>query len=448
MIRVPDFFVGRVFEPLWDVYESSIRLRTKQKLERSQWLAPGEIEKIQNESLSRLVQHAVAKSPFYGERFRAAGIDPQGVESIADLAGLPPLQKDDLRNSAAEIADTDHPLETLLSGKTGGSTGVSLKYYCDKTCLQMRLGTALRSDEWSGWRLGEPVAAVWGNPPALEGWKMKLRATLKERWIYLDTMRVNDQAIDEFVEEWRRVRPGMLYGHAHSIFLLADNLLRRGMTLRPNGIVSTSMMLIDSERRIIEQAFGVPVTNRYGCEEVSLIACECEEHDGMHLNAEQKIVEFLDAEGHPCKPGENGRIVVTDLTNFAWPVIRYEVGDMGIPSDRVCPCGRGLPLMESLTGRTADFLVAQDGSQVAGISLIENTLTKFQGVRQMQIVQEAPLKLDINLVPGQGYGPDVAEQLAVSFREYLGADFAVEIIIVDRIPQEKSGKYRFAKCLI
>jgi len=134
-------------------------------------------------------------------------------------------------------------------------------------------------------------------------------------------------------------------------------------------------MLLESERAVMEQAFGVPVTNRYGCEEVSLIACECEQHSGLHINSDHIVAEFLREDGTPCSPGENGRIVVTELINFGMPLIRYEVGDWGVPSDRLCPCGRGLPMMESLAGRTADFLRALDGSRVAGVSLIEGYRT-------------------------------------------------------------------------
>ena len=448
MIRIPDALAGGLFEPLWDLYEGSSRLKIKRDLERSQWWSMEQIEAHQNGQLSKLVVLAAEKCPLYRERFKTAGIDPRQVRNIADLAGLPTLQKDDLRDHPDLILNSDFQLSQLRSGKTGGSTGVSLKYYIHPDTVEQRLAGALRTDEWSGWKLGGPMAAVWGNPPETRGLKMKLRNTLKERVIFLDTMKVNDQAVDQFVQEWRQMRPTLVYGHAHSIFLLAEHLLKRGIELRPDGIVSTSMMLIDSERSVIEEAFGIPVTNRYGCEEVSLIASECEEHRGMHLNAEQKIVEFLDDEGRPCPCGRNGRIVVTDLTNFAWPLIRYEVGDMGIPGDRACACGRGLPIMESLTGRTADFLVAEDGSRVAGISLIENTLTRFKGIRQLQIVQDAKHHLTVNLVQGEGYGSETAQQLVSSFLEYLGPGFSVDIELVERIPQESSGKYRFAKCMI
>ncbi len=296
--------------------------------------------------------------------------------------------------------------------------------------------------------MGQPMAAVWGNPPPLTTWKSRLRATLKERIIYLDTMRIDRPALDRFLAEWDRLRPGLLFGHAHSLFILAEYLRDTGRQLRPTGIVATSMMLLDSERRVIEAACGVPVTNRYGCEEVSLIACECERHQGLHLNADHVITEFLRDDGTPCAPGEDGRLVVTELVNRGQPLIRYELGDRGVPAAGPCPCGRGLPLMERVTGRTADFLRAEAGYRVQGISIIENTLTKLPGIRQMQIVQDEPLRLQVNLVPGPGWGDDVAAELVATLRGILGQGMAIDLAPGERIPQEKNGKYRFTICRV
>jgi phenylacetate-CoA ligase len=140
--------------------------------------------------------------------------------------------------------------------------------------------------------------------------------------------------------------------------------------------------------------------------------------------------------------------VVTELINHGMPMLRYEVGDRGAPFDGDCACGRVLPLMAKLTGRTADFLVAADGSRVAGISLIENTLTRFEGIRQLQLVQNAPLRLDANVAPGPGWGDDVAAALVDELRRHLGADVEVGINLIDRIACEPSGKYRFSICRI
>lgn len=445
-MRVPDRIVGRVFEPLWDLYEGSVRLKTKKELDRSQWWPAERLQAMANDKLRRMCEHAVRTSPFYRDRFSRAGIDPSGITSISDLRDLPLLTKHDVRESLEEILSAEYSRESLVPAKTGGSTGVALDVYCDAKGVEMRNAAALRSDEWSGWQLGQPLAAIWGNPPVAETWKNRLRGRLKDRIIYLDTMRIDDEAVSRFLHEWDAMKPGLLYGHAHSIFILAEALLQRGETRRPSGIVATSMMLIEQERAVIEKVFGIPVTNRYGCEEVSLIGCECEVHRGMHLNLDHSIVEFLREDGTPCAPGEDGRIVVTELINFGMPMIRYEVGDRGVPSDRACSCGRGLPLMERITGRTADFLVAEGGFKVAGISIIENSLTKFPGIKQLQVVQNYPLLLDVNLVPDTGYSPDVEAELLGGLRDMLGQGMKFKVHHLDGIPQETSGKYRFTIC--
>lgn len=448
-MRLPDALVGVFFEPAWDLYERSGRLRELRRLRRTQWDAPAVVRARQEDALRRLVDHAATTCPYYRASWAEAGVDPRAIRSLEDLRRLPLVSKDDIRASADDMVSARYRKAELRPAKTGGSTGVSLLVHCDEPAIQKRAAAALRSDEWSGWRLGQPMAAAWGNPPVPATWKARLRATLKERIIYLDTMRIDEPAIERFLAQWDRLRPGLLFGHAHSLFILAEYLLASGRTLRPKGIVATSMMLLDHERRVIEQACeGVPVTNRYGCEEVSLIACECEQHRGLHLNADHVITEFLRDDGSPCSPGEDGRLVVTELINYGQPLIRYELGDRGVPSDRRCPCGRGLPLMEQVTGRTADFLRAEGGFRVQGISIIENTLTKLPGIRQMQIVQEEPLRLQVHLVPGPGWGPEVAAELESTLRGILGQGMAIDLLPGERIPQEKNGKYRFTICRI
>ncbi len=448
MIRLPDSLVRHLFEPLWDRYEGSVRLATLARLRQSQWRSRAEIEAGQNLLLRQLVSHAAATSPFYRSRFAKAGIEPSAVRSIADLADLPLLTKDDVREHRDRIVSTAYRPDQLVLAKTGGSTGVALRVYCDRKGIQLRAGAALRADEWSGWRLGQPLASIWGNPPRPVTLKNKVRRLVKDRVIYLDTMHIDDQAVDDFLAEWRTMRPGLLYGHAHSIFILCEILRSSGISLNPSGVVATSMMLIESERRVIEEVCGIKVTNRYGCEEVSLIACECEEHRGMHLNADHNIVEFLRDDGTACAPGEDGRIVVTELINRGMPMLRYEVGDRGVPSDRDCPCGRGLPLMEHLTGRVADFLVATSGHRVAGISIIENTLTRLPGIAQMQVIQAEARLLQVNLVPGSEYGRETESALIASLQDYLGDEVQVRVEQVAAIPQEESGKYRFTICRV
>jgi phenylacetate-CoA ligase len=168
----------------------------------------------------------------------------------------------------------------------------------------------------------------------------------------------------------------------------------------------------------------------------------------MHLNIEHLFIEVLTPAGKPCAPGEEGKIVVTDLVNRSMPIIRYRVEDVGVLSAQRCACGRGQPLLDKLVGRTADYLRKVDGSQVAGVSLVERTLTAIPGIEQMQIVQPELRKIVLNVVPAADYTAATEAALVAEFQQVFGADTQFNVQRVEKIPQERSGKYRFSICQI
>jgi phenylacetate-CoA ligase len=262
--------------------------------------------------------------------------------------------------------------------------------------------------------------------------------------MYLDTLKMDEAAMDRFAAMLRRRPPSLLFGHAHSLYLLADFLrYRGGAPIRPRGIISSAMVLHDWERRVIEQQFGCPVTNRYGCEEVSLIACECERHDGLHVNADAIYLEVLRCDGTPATAGEAGMVVVTDLTNRAMPILRYQVGDMAVASDRACPCGRGLPLLDRVEGRVADYVVTPRGELISGISLTENFAVMVPAVVQWQIVQEEIDRFLFRIVRGPDFSERTLEVIRGLVAERFGPEVGYECEFVQRIATEASGKYRF-----
>jgi len=160
------------------------------------------------------------------------------------------------------------------------------------------------------------------------------------------------------------------------------------------------------------------------------------------------LVEFVLDDGSWAAPGQEGRIVVTDLINHGMPLIRYAVGDLGVPSDRACRCGRGLPLMEGLTGRSADFLRRRDGSMVAGISLVEKTLTAVKGIEQLQIIQNRLDEFLLNVVPAAHYDQESERELRQVMHDVFGRDIRIEVAKVERLSQERNSKYRFSICRI
>jgi len=438
-----------LFYPFWDFKDKSIRLKTLKELEQTQWLSEKELNIRQWDKLKDILMHAYVSCEYYKTIFDQNNIMPYDIVSQQDFAKIPILTKKDIRVNADKLISKIYSKDKLISAKTGGSTGQSLQIYFDKQCQEMRNAAALRSDKWANWNLGDMRAAIWGNPPKADTLKKKIRSMLYDRIVYLDTMNLNNKSMTEFIEVYRKYNPSVVFGHSHSIYIFARFLESRGINdIRPKGIISTSMMLLEHERELIERIFQCKVTNRYGCEEVGLIACECERHDGIHLNIDHLYIEFIKDDGTPAKPGEQGNIVVTDLINKGMPLIRYKVEDVGIPTDRKCSCGRGLPLMEKITGRVADFLIKKDGSLVAGVSLIERTLTAIIGIEQMQIVQEDIDVITLNTVRMNEYDSDSERQLINEFKHVFGENVDIKINYVDKIQQEANGKFRFSICKI
>lgn len=436
--------------PVWARWEKSPYLHDYRRLQRTQFNSLQAIRSRQWRALQGILTHAFETVPFYREQWTEAGFHPADIRSFDDLPKIPILTKADIRTHGRDLLSFSFDSTELIRKKTSGSTGVSLEIYLDEESRQWKRACVLRTDEWTGWRFGEPVAKVWGNPEFRSlGLRGFLRNALLDREFYLDTLHMDEAALARFARLLVKKRPTLIFGHAHSVYLLAQYLQSGDQVRhRPKGIITTAMVLHAWQRQTIEKVFGVSVTNRYGCEEVSLIACECEQHNGMHVNADSVYVEIMGADvtgalTRPARPGESGSVIVTDLTNRAMPIIRYQVGDVAAMTDRVCSCGRGLPLLERLEGREADYVVTPNGDLISGISLTENFALHVPGVAQFQIIQETVHRFRFRIVRGRDFGPGSLERLDALVARHFGSKAEYRCEYLDHIPLEPSGKYRF-----
>ena len=199
-------------------------------------------------------------------------------------------------------------------------------------------------------------------------------------------------------------------------------------------------MLLEPQRRAISEAFGCPVANGYGGRDGGFIAHECPA-GGMHLT-EDILVEVVDPEGNPCRPGQEGEVVVTHLDNHVMPLIRYRMGDVSSLLPGRCPCGRGSALLGPVRGRTTDMVVTPGGQVMHALSLIY-VVRDLPGIEAFRIVQEAVDRLTVELVPAAGFGPEVAERLVQGLRRAMGAPVEVRLRLRPEIPPEASGKHRY-----
>ncbi len=436
--------IRTIIGPLWAARERSPYLHHYRALKRREFEAPGVAEARQWGRARDLVRYAFDNVPFYRRSLSQVGVDPAQLRGWDDFARIPLLTKAAIRANGPELIAEGLDRSTLWHRRTSGSTGVSLDIWVDEASAQWKRACTLRCDEWSGWRFGEPVAVVWGNWDYLKhSWRGRLRNRILERQRLLDMLKMDEPTMTRYTAELKRRPPSLIIGLAHSVYLLAEFVRRRGLgPIRPKGVITSAMILHDWQRNAIEEVFACEVTNRYGCEEVSLIACECDRHEGLHVNTDGVHVEVL-RDGRPAGPGEPGSVVVTDLTNRAMPIIRYQIGDVAVRAGRACSCGRPMPMLERVEGRDADYVTTPDGELVSGIALTEDFAMRVPGIAQLQIVQERLDRFRFRVVRGDDFGPASIDRIAGLVTERFGPTSSYECEYVDEIPQEPSGKYRF-----
>ncbi|WP_312438853.1 glycosyltransferase [Janthinobacterium sp.] len=434
---------GRWLFPLHEKFKRHDSVRLLRRMERSQWWSAQQLERWRLARLRSLLRHAGKHVPYYGELFRRSRFDPRQVHRLHDLARLPLLRKADI--SAARDAFKSDRAEGLRPFATGGSSGEPLQFYLGRRRISHDIAAKWRATRWWGVDIGEREVVLWGSPIELHA-QDRLRR-LRD-WLLRSTLlpafAMSPAKVDGFIAQLRRLRPRMLFGYPSALCRIAGQASARGVPLDGLGVkvaFVTSERLYDEQRAQIAHAFGCPVANGYGGRDAGFIAHECP-HGGMHITAEDIIVEIVDAAGRPLPHGALGEIVVTHLATRDFPFIRYATGDMGALGGDACPCGRGLPLLQRIEGRSTDFLTATDGTVMHGLALIY-ILRELPQVRSFKIIQESLLHTRVLLVCQPALDDATCAAIVAGFRARLGAQVAIGIEEVAEIAPEASGKYRY-----
>lgn len=437
--------------PLWAKWERSPYLEHLKYLERSQYFSIEQIRDIQWQKIKKLLDHAYKHCAHYRKSFEKAHILPDDIRSFEDYRSVPVLTKPEVSQYGEEMMAPG--VDRYRPFLTSGSTGRPLKGYRDKNSSEILRAAGRRSELWAGYDLGERIYCLYGNPEkelkGLRKLKSKLRRKLLQRTEILDMLQLSEESMMKFAQLMRRKPPSLLWGHAHGLYLLARFLEKKGVDrIRPKGIYSAGMVLHDWERKKVEEVFHCKLQDRYGTEELGLIATECKEQQGLHINTDCHYVEFLENDSRPVAPGERGLIIITDLTNMAMPFIRYKLEDVGVPSAKECPCGRKQPLIERIEGRVADFLITPEGKLVSGISLTDHFAGHIPGVAQIQLVQEKPDLIVLNIVKSYDFGHESDSAIQRLVKDFFGDRMRFTYEFMEKIPQSPSGKYRFTICKV
>lgn len=390
------------------------------------------IATFQARRLKKLLRHAYQTTPYYRELLK--------MES-PDISQIPPLEKQDIREHLDILCSEAFTADQRIKNATGGSTGTPLTFYQDRYYWNQRNLSVYCFDQWAGWNLGDPQLIIWGAPADLKGdehWRHRLNNFWRNQY-WLNGFHLTGEAMLTAFEKMDQHYPQTILSYPSSLYQFAKFLYENG--LKPKwelkGIISSAEMLHPYYRTLAESVFDTKVYNRYGGREVGLIAMECME-GRMHINCRDLYLE-IDSPNPYAVPGE---ILITQLNNYVMPFIRYRIGDIGMLSDEMCPCGNQLPILADLLGRSTATFRTRTGELVHG-GYFTQQFYDIQGVSQFQLIQESLDRCVLKLVINEQWKEATRYHLVQKIQEVLGADAVVEVAFVDSIPLPPSGKREF-----
>lgn len=435
--------VASVLFPLHERLKRHTTVAALRDMEKSQWQSTASIREIQVERLRAFLQRIARDVPYYSDLFKQHGFDPAALTCIEDLQQLPLTGKPEIRaNMEALKARNAGPLERF---STGGSSGEPLVFYRGKERISHDVAAKWRATRWWDVDIGDPEIVVWGSPIEL-GSQDRIRAVRDKliRTELLSAFEMSNANMLHFTQRIRAMRPRMLFGYPSSLALLSEYVTTNGYRVDDLGIkvvFVTSERLYDHQRTAIENAFGCPVANGYGGRDAGFIAHECPS-GSMHITAEDIIVEIVDDQGNVVPTGEKGQIVVTHVCTGDFPFVRYPTGDVGSLSDEPCACGRGLPVLAEIEGRTTDFIKAADGTVLHGLALIY-VLREMEALDQFKIIQDSLAEVTVQLVTASNDRDQIEQTIVEQFRRRLGESLVVNFEYLSKIEREASGKFRY-----
>lgn len=416
-----------------------------QCLKRRAFWPRDKLRAYRHRRLREILTYAYDNVPFYHEKFKEAGVQPSDIRTVEDLKKLPIIEKDDVRKNLDQLVSKEYDVAKLKMLRTSGSTGEPLHFYITGAEDEFRKARHLRANIACGQRMRDRWVTI--TSPIYFNQATKLQRTL--RVFAPASVSVFDDVATQ-LSIIRNLKPDVLDGYASSLLLLAREVEKKNMeTIKPRLIISGADLIDAHSRQLVEKVFEVPFYDQYGAAEFERLAWQCEEKAEYHIDADSVVMQFVDENGE-VGPGETGKIVCTSLFNYAMPFIRYDVGDLGKPSeDADCTCGRTFPLMKVMEGRKDAIIVLPDGRAMSSFALIAATyqLSFYKYINQFRVIQKKTnhFKFLIRMKNSSVNRKLAEKELMAHFSKVLNLkadEVNFEVEFVEDIPLDKSGKFR------
>lgn len=400
------------------------------------------IRDLQLSKLKELLVYCYDNVPYYRLLFKDIGLRSNEFGDLNSFQRIPFLTKDLIRKNQNLLVSSSIKRKYLVPNSTSGSTGTNLKFFSDRQSLHAQ-AMVFRNYDWMDIDYFDRKVTIWGASWDIKKSKeliTRLKAKLKGN-ITLSGYQLSDNMLQQYSRLINDFYPQLLRSYPSILYTLADFYERFGIESRPFKIESAGEKLHSFQRDKIERVFNTRIFDFYGARDIPLIAQECEIHKGLHVMAENVFLEVVDENGNPIKDGE-GDLVLTHLNNKAMPFIRYKIGDRVKISQRNCTCGRNLPLIDEVIGRTFEIIQFPNGNRVGG-TFWTLVMKSAPGIKDFQIIQHSKDNITINFIPENTFKRNDLSLIENNVLKYSGPELQIDFKEMKYIPPSKAGKQRF-----
>jgi phenylacetate-coenzyme A ligase PaaK-like adenylate-forming protein len=408
-----------------------------------------QILETQNERVRAIVKHAYDTVPFYRDAMDAAHLRPNDFRSAADLSKLPLISNDQVAFSPERFISSRFTRDSALGLTSSGTQGIKKQLFYDHAALMHVLAHGHRIRVVLARFVGRMFGYREMTIERLDGTGVKLRhfysthALVPSRMDFKRESIAPSHTVKDIVAVINHFAPDVIRGYGTHLGLIFREAYWNNLALvKPKALLYGADLMPEADRRLIEAEFHVPVLSTYQAAEALRIAYQCERREGYHISLDQVAVRVVDRDGNPVSNGKPGEIVISNLMNHATVLLNYKVGDIVTLADQLCECGRTLPMIGKIQGRSDDMVILPDGRIFHALVLVP-PLQAIDGVIQTQVVQTDPSHFLIRVVCSQISNWDgVQNELAKRAFAILGNTVSLDISRVEMIPPESSDKVR------
>ncbi|WP_013627959.1 phenylacetate--CoA ligase family protein [Rubinisphaera brasiliensis] len=438
-------FRTKLITPLMDRYRFGVDTRSiAAELEEREYWEPERLRAWQVEQLRPFLKHCYENVPFYHRRFNEVGFRPEQFEDPSQLSIIPPLTKTDIRNHQDDIFSRTANRKRMKKGFTGGSTGQPTSFYISYAEAAFTQAQRYRFMNWAGIAPGDRIVRMGGirfTKPTRRSSLISTYFKHAENTYGMPCPAVSDALLDEYIRKISQIRARVLWGYPSAIALLAARLLETQQQLPSvEKLWVSSEVLTEGQRETMRRAFNTDPFDMYGGGDTH-VAGECGAHQGKHIVQNSRLVEIVNEQHQQVTPGESGHVLVTPFLNYDWPYIRYNMGDVAeLLPESCCSCGRTLPKLGKILGRTGDYVVTPEGAR-ATTPNFNNVFSPFRNhVRIYQIVQHQVDDVEVRIVPTELYSSETEKHIIDHLRRFLGDTIQIRVVLNDEVEQTGMGK--------